>query len=219
MRQDDTYVNGQGQANGNPYSRDYDGTLVPERHEVAAGVKEEKDDDVNGAPVVGFLYSISRKGIGEYWPLHLGPNKIGRASDCDIILNEMSVSEHHAEIRVRLFKKTHSIIASISDIGSKNGILINDEEIEFESHKCKSNDIILIGNAYKLLLLLIDAEQSGLTIADNFVPAKPAKTRETVDDDDFTYNGAYSRPDRDRGNGTVDLSGDQFEQPGSTQHI
>ena len=29
-------------------------------------------------PVVGFLYSISRQGFGEYWPLHVGTNTIGR---------------------------------------------------------------------------------------------------------------------------------------------
>ena len=30
-------------------------------------------------PIIGFLYSISRSGHGEFWPLRIGSNSIGRA--------------------------------------------------------------------------------------------------------------------------------------------
>jgi hypothetical protein len=45
-----------------------------------------------GKPVVGFLYSISRTPLGEFWPLKIGPNTIGMDSDNDIVLPEGTVS-------------------------------------------------------------------------------------------------------------------------------
>lgn len=199
-------------ANGNPYSRDYgqlDGTYVPGMHDDFSGAKMKVADDSDTTPVVGFLYSISRKGIGEYWPLHLGTNIIGRSEDCDICLQEMSVSEKHASISIKQMKSTHSIIASIRDIGSKNGIYLNDEELDYENHSCKSNDLILIGRCYKLLLLLIDAEQCGLSIAEDFVPANSVTIEE-----DF-----YRPEERNIETGTVDLSGAKFDGPGNTNFL
>ena len=37
-------------------------------------------------PVIGFLYSVSKKGKSEYWPLHIGKNTIGTSNKCDINL-------------------------------------------------------------------------------------------------------------------------------------
>lgn len=182
-------------------------------------------------PVVGFLYSISRQGIGEYWPLHLGTNTIGRAADCDIQLKEMSVSEHHATLSIKQMKTTRKLIASIRDTGSKNGMYLNDEELDYDNHSCKQNDIITVGTCYKLLLLLIDAEQYGLSIAEDFVP---------VDDveDDFTSFGAqpqgttgfpgdtthsnfnpYNADNRNVDTGTVDLNGEEYTRPGGTKFM
>ena len=215
MKQERTFMNpnrNAQSANSNPYSRGYDqldGTYVPGMHDDFSGAKMKVADDSDNTPVVGFLYSISRKGIGEYWPLHLGTNIIGRSEDCDICLQEMSVSEKHASISIKQMKSTHSIIASIRDIGSKNGIYLNDEELDYENHSCKSNDLILIGRCYKLLLLLIDAEQCGLSIAEDFVPASSVSIEE-----DF-----YRPEERNIETGTVDLSGAKFDGPGNTNFL
>ena len=48
------------------------GTIVPGMEQMAPGAKIKDPKDGNSSPVVGFLYSISRQGIGEYWPVHLG---------------------------------------------------------------------------------------------------------------------------------------------------
>ena len=229
MRQEGTFVNANGKAqmNSNPYSRAYGpdfsddaGTYVPGMHDDAPGIKSEMVKEVNSTPVVGFLYSISRKGIGEYWPLHLGTNVIGRASDCDIRLHEMTVSEHHASILIKQMKSTHRLIASIRDLGSSNGIYVNEEELDYENHSCKANDIIVIGRCYKLLLLLVDAEQVGLSIAEDFVPTND-NSIDNVAGQDFTHSNynPYSSDERRVETGTVDLSGDQFCQPGRTTNL
>ena len=217
---------GKGGMNANPYSRGYgnnysaeSGTYVPGMHEEATSPQGESKNEENSSPVVGFLYSISRQGIGEYWPLRLGTNVIGRASDCDIRLMERSVSEHHASISIKQMSSTHRLIASIRDIGSKNGMYLNDEELDYDNHSCKANDIITIGKCYKLIMLLVDAEQLGLSVAENFV---------SVEDDMFQPNGLgnyssmnnpYSANERKVETGTVDLSGDQFDGPGNTSFL
>ena len=77
------------------------GTMVPGMEEVAPNVGRHESSAKGGAPVVGFLYSISRQGIGEYWPLHIGSNKIGRSGNCDICLKEGTVSDIHAELNIK----------------------------------------------------------------------------------------------------------------------
>ena len=229
MKQGETFVNVRGgkQSPNNPYARSYQmessqdaATYVPGMHEDAPGVSKEVDENLNITPTVGFLYSISRRGIGEYWPLHLGSNIIGRASDCDVRLQEMSVSDHHAAINIKQMKTTNRLIASIRDIGSKNGLFLNDEELDYENHSCKANDLIVIGRCYKLLLLLVDAEQCGLSIAEDFVP-----TNEDVDNGNeisgFTQGhfNPYDSMGRNVDTGTVDLSGSRFDEPGKTKFL
>ena len=133
----------------------------------------------------------------------------------------MSVSDHHAAINIKQMKTTNRLIASIRDIGSKNGLFLNDEELDYENHSCKANDIIVIGRCYKLLLLLVDAEQCGLSIAEDFVP-----TNESVSDDRDEMNGftqghfnPYDSMGRNVDTGTVDLSGSQFDEPGKTKFL
>lgn len=140
------------------------------------GQPENKDNDQYksksmqkpDSPVVGFLYSISRHGFGEFWPIHTGNNVIGRGDDCDIKLSEKTVSSPHADIRARILKKSGQVIANIKDLGSKNGIEVNGEELCYEDHDIKDGDKILIGNAYEFLFILIDPVEKGLKIAENF---------------------------------------------------
>ena len=73
------------------------------------------------------------------------------------------------------------------------------------------HDLILIGHNYKLLLLLIDAERYGLTVAKDFVPA----IEENLPMQRGFFN-PYSGQDRPKYEGTVDLSGDKFDDPGNT---
>ena len=193
----------------NPYSRTNisgKGTFVPgmERLDETQATPITNAPTVSTTPVVGFLYTISRGGVTEYWPIHVGANIIGRSSDCDIMLEEASVSERHAQINVRQMKVSKKLIANIQDIGSKNGMFLNEEELDYETHTCQNGDIVTIGNAYKMLLILIDSEAYGLKPSDNFL----ATESEEVPTSDLPNFGGdiYNMNGRDN-NATVDLSG------------
>lgn len=121
-------------------------------------------------PVVGFLYSISRNGAGEYWPLHIGSNSIGRSAACDICLAEGTVSEDHAKLVVRQMKNPEKVIASICDSSSTIGTMLNGESLGFDQRECFNGDVITVGAHYDLYLILIDAKQIGLQVCSDFIP-------------------------------------------------
>ena len=76
----------------------------------------------NQKPIIGFLYSISKSTAGEFWPLRIGSNSIGRSADCDVCLGEATVSEQHAILVVRQMKNPEKIIASMTIIISAKTI-------------------------------------------------------------------------------------------------
>lgn len=203
--------------NGNPMS----GTFVPGMQGNAPTVTEQGKVRYE-EPVVGFLYSISRKGIGEYWPLHLGANTIGRSADCDVRLREMSVSSLHARISIKQMKTTGALIATIRDEGSRTGMYVNDEELDYDLHNCKSGDIITVGANYQLILLLINAKELGLTVSEDFVADNeedviPEASSPAAPIDINATNTPYRRQNRPSYDGTVDLSGASFNMGGDTQ--
>lgn len=196
------------------------GTVVPGMENVAPGVKNFEANDGNSSPVVGFLYSISRQGIGEYWPVHLGTNKIGRSDECDVCLRESTVSELHAELYVKQMKTTKKILASIKDVGSKNGIFVNEEELGYSTHECFNNDILTIGLNYKLLLIIIDANEMGLSVAEEFeaIDDEPVIMNQPNKNFSNTFN-PYDHNNRPSNNGTVAMDGSQNTRPGGTKYM
>ncbi|MBP3639412.1 MAG: FHA domain-containing protein [Muribaculaceae bacterium] len=199
------------------------GTVVPGMNVYAPNVEEKAAQPAKSqVPVVGFLYSISRQGFGEYWPLHVGANKIGRTSASEICLAENTVSTNHAYINIKQLKTTGKLLAAIRDDQSKNGIFVNDEELDYDAHNLKNHDVITIGNNYKLLFILIDAEEMGLSVAENFEPVeeeditaediRPAMTG--MDDTSTLYNSA----NRVQG-GTVAMDGSMPEPSGRTRFL
>lgn len=125
---------------------------------------------VNNKPIVGFLYSISRTGFGEFWPLRVGPNSIGRSKSCDIYLPEGTVSEQHAEFVIHLMKNPEKVNAAIYDQRSTCGTMINGESLGFEPREVVNGDIITIGDHYDLYVILIDVKQLGLNVCQQFIP-------------------------------------------------
>lgn len=147
-------------------------------------------------PLVGFLYSISRTGFGEYWPIHIGPNLIGRSTKCDISLPEGTVSEEHAVIVVRMMKNPQKLDASISDERSSHGTMLNGESISSTRPlECKNGDIITIGECYQLYLVLIDAKSIGLSIAENFINVSSEEYSEDYEDNHFEKRQTLNRED------------------------
>lgn len=226
MTQSETYVPGMTGAEdqnlvNDLYSRaslneavNYGGTYVPGMSENVVDEMPPAKKSTNGEPVVGFLYSISRMGIGEYWPLHLGANTIGRSSNCDVQLKEMSVSDKHATLNVKRMKSTNALIASVRDTGSKTGMYLNDEELDYDNHACKNGDVLTIGTCYQLLVMLVNANEYGLSVAENFMPYEEPKRVEMDAPIEDNHIKAHHYVD----DGTVDLSGHKsFTSPGETK--
>lgn len=151
------------------------GTVVPgmeggyQAPAAAAPAARVQRPVATGKPVIGFLYSISRTAAGEYWPLHVGQNVIGKSPSCDVVLQEGTVSEEHAVLMIRKMKNPESVIASITDARSTNGTMLNGESLPFTAVDCKNGDIITIGDNYELFLVLIDVAALGLKVCPNFI--------------------------------------------------
>lgn len=165
------------------------GTVVPGMMEAQTSPQNVSSEPVKaqsrkvvqpGKPVVGFLYSISRTPMGEYWPLQMGRNTIGQAEDSDILLAEGTVSTNHAVIVTRQVK--NGIIAAITDSQSTNGTMINGEPIGFSAEECHDGDIITIGNNYQFVLILIDAAKRGLSVSKDFIPVDIETETDELDD-------------------------------------
>lgn len=187
-------------------------TVVPGRDVSAVGALEggiRKNQNVKNsdAPVVGFLYSISRLGIGEYWPLHIGRNTIGRSKDNDICLAEASVSELHASLNIKQMKSTKRILVSIRDEGSSNGIFVNDEELDYSVREIFNNDRILIGENYMLVLIIIDAIALGLEVSSNFQATDDAPSFDVVNE---YHSSLYNSGDRPE-NSTIAMDSSSYD--------
>lgn len=125
----------------------------------------------NTKPVVGFLFSVSRTPAGEYWPLHVGLNTIGRTAECDVCLNEATVTAEHAKLVVRVMKNPEKTICSLQDAASTCGSMINGSSLGFDPVECHNGDIITIGEHYQLYLILVDTKTIGLSVDPNFIEA------------------------------------------------
>ena len=166
--------------NNQPYSRPsnqgrgngtvYPGMEMPTGQPRTSAPHQQNNTKQSGKPIVGFLYSISRTGVGEYWPLHIGQNIIGNSFDCDIVLGEGTVSQRHANLHINKMKKPEKTEATISDLGSTNGTQVNENSVSVARPvECVNGDIITIGENYDLLLLLIDTKAIGLHLSKNFI--------------------------------------------------
>jgi pSer/pThr/pTyr-binding forkhead associated (FHA) protein len=76
--------------------------------------------------------------VGHRFILELPVMTIGRGSECDIVINDASISRQHAQI----LHQADGIY--LQDLTSRNGTRVNDEPL-LSSHLLKSGDIISIG--------------------------------------------------------------------------
>jgi pSer/pThr/pTyr-binding forkhead associated (FHA) protein len=172
----DSYNQSQNAGNYSRSANRSNGTVYPGMENYTNPVSNEpqqqsgRTQSVGHKPIVGFLYSISRTGVGEYWPVYVGQNIIGSAPDCDIILNEATVSQHHAVLHINKMKKPEKIEATIADSQSTNGTMVNGNSVSVaRPPECVNGDVITIGENYELLFILIDVKALGLTQSENFI--------------------------------------------------
>lgn len=136
-----------------------------------------KNSSTTGKPIMGFLFSVSKTPLGEYWPIYFGPNNIGRDEANPICLREASVSGSHATVVVRKMQRqgeNNGLFVFVQDTGSTCGTMLNGDTLDFNPRECKSGDVITIGENYELLLILIDTESFGLAPKESFVNSEKA---------------------------------------------
>lgn len=149
----------------------YKGTHFPG---MDANPNKPMQTDATHKPIMGFLFSVSRTSVGEYWPLYMGLNTIGRAMNSSVRMSEATISDNHAEIVIRQMKNPDTVLVSIQDARSTCGTLLNGSSLGFEAQECHNGDIITIGEHYELFLILVDTKSLGLAVRSDFIPVGPA---------------------------------------------
>ena len=185
------------------------------------------DNEDSEVPVVGFLYSLSRGGEPEWWPLHIGRNTIGKSEDMDIVLSEGSISSHHANINLkRLRRSGNALAASLVDVGSKTGIILNDEELDYDPHTIHNEDIITFGLNYKCVVILIDPTKYGLEESAEFQPIDTVgskRGKNEMEEDPFygleAIDSEGSAPMQYDPNSTVSFNGGGIDLIGGAKKI
>lgn len=186
---------------GKPFSKS---TKSSGNGTVISGLEEDKPSSTSNRtnakakPVVGILYSVSRTAYGEFWPLYLGPNRIGRNSDNDVTLCEGTVSGNHALLTV--LKDDEGIYAAIKNVEGVNGVKLNGKSIRLNEKECNNMDVITVGKNYELLLLLVDCEKYGLIPSEDFIEDKKTTVVKKHDDRIIRKNfkDRLNNPEEDR---------------------
>lgn len=153
--------------NGTPSFNSNEGTKFPGA-EINSSAKS-----ANKKPILGFLYSVSKDITGEYWPLYLGANTIGRNNECSVCLKEASVSGNHATLVIRQMQnqgEDTGLFVFIQDDRSMCGTLVNGVTLDFNPKECKSGDIITVGQNYELYFILVEPKVLGLAPKEGFKP-------------------------------------------------
>jgi pSer/pThr/pTyr-binding forkhead associated (FHA) protein len=79
-------------------------------------------DSPSNADGAGARYWLEH--AGHAFELRQGPVVVGRSSDCNLVVDDALVSRRHAQLRV----EGGSVF--VEDLGSANGVLVNDERID-----------------------------------------------------------------------------------------
>jgi hypothetical protein len=89
--------------------------------------------------VVGWFVAMNGNQMGQDFRVLEGQQVLGSAADCDIILDEPSVTAHHASLRHKDGKFV------LTDLDSTNGTFINEGATTIAREEIKDNDLIRLG--------------------------------------------------------------------------
>jgi hypothetical protein len=89
--------------------------------------------------VVGWFVAMNGNQMGQDFRVLEGQQVLGSAADCDIILDEPSVTSHHASLRHKDGKFV------LTDLDSTNGTFINEGTTTIAREEIKDNDLIRLG--------------------------------------------------------------------------
>ncbi len=91
------------------------------------------------APAIAWLEIMDGEQRSRRYPVRSFSTKIGRYRENDIALPDSAISRYHAEIHLNDMGQF-----SIRDLGSKNGIQVNSQEVKAQN--LQNNDVIEIGD-------------------------------------------------------------------------
>ncbi len=196
MSQNKTRFPGMENAANNPYNRDMfapNGDDEMKRNDSKAtrfpgveGVDAAQQTEIPHDPIVGFLFSVSKTPFGEYWPLYIGKNTIGRnTTDSANMINllEGSVSNEHAALVIEQYTNPNETVAVLENKGSKNGTFINGKRVIYgRTEECKNGDILRFGSSYECMLILFDVRELGLKKAENFISVEAVESSDPWDE-------------------------------------
>jgi hypothetical protein len=103
------------------------------------GHVEEREELRMKRKLVGWLITYSIDPLGIDYKLYEGKNIIGHSIDCNITVNDRTMSGKHATILFRAGKY------KIKDELSTHGTFVNDEDIEEETIELHDGDLIRMG--------------------------------------------------------------------------
>ncbi len=165
-----TKINNQSPQNGGTIPMNNAGGNVKSSGTIIAGHEEDhkagNSEGVN--TLVGFLVSYSKSEFGEYWVLREGNNFLGKEGDCNVKLNESTVSGKHATLNITRNEEENKFDVVLIDTASANGTFLNGKKVlAYNGIIAKNNDKLKIGN-YELKLIIVDKFAENLKKSDVF---------------------------------------------------
>nr|XP_012142278.1 PREDICTED: mediator of DNA damage checkpoint protein 1-like isoform X2 [Megachile rotundata] len=129
-----------------------------------------EDDDLSSTPPI--LYSLNQVGVlnvgSNTYPIKEGINKIGRHAECDIVLNEQTVSKKHAEIEAN----GHETSAWICDLNSSNKTKLNNSVLRpGRCYELKDGGVLEFGTTRAVFRLCSSLD-------DSMIPETPLPPRQ-----------------------------------------
>jgi diguanylate cyclase (GGDEF)-like protein len=139
------------------------------------------------------IYAKDKTMQGTRFLLEAGPLRIGRMPDNEIVLDDDGVSRRHARIERR------GDAWFVMDVGSRNGTLLNERELEGEA-KLANGDRIKVASTIFKYLSGADAESAyfeeifQLSITDNLTQVHNRKHFDEMLDREFSRARRHGRP-------------------------
>lgn len=163
-----TNIHGMGQQQEIPSAVNNHQPIVQQRN--GKMVEEQRTVSMQNRVVVGVLFSVSKGLLGEIFPLYLGRNLIGKSNNCDVCLQENTVSSEHAILYIRKNNgnTTPHYDITFTDYNSEYGSSVNQEDGRYETLPVKENDILTIGRHYKFIIKVFDYDENILTEDEDF---------------------------------------------------
>ncbi len=112
--------------------------------------RDERESRTDVVPERAYLVVLYGPDLGKRVPLGSGDFFIGRSSDCDLTLDQETVSRRHTKISVA--PGGHEI----ADLGSTNGTMVNDEPVTHR--RLENGDRVAIGRSILKYLTGDDVE-------------------------------------------------------------